>query len=565
VLELLGRDLAFSQGSLLTVDAFVRSARDRGLDFGIDDLEAAHRVGLLPPLFRVRRDLRAIRREAAMTGAPLNAYQYQATSAGELEDLARTGAVADAGSEQFRPWRRLVRAGGDAPAASYFLYSQYQLIEVAFSGWPIPGLARRLRGRGGKEAAAIIAGLARVQAPAWRRALLMLEALTAVYRPRVVHRVSLGFGSTPEEWDALIEEWDSRRALTWLGADPDEIKGVAERLLSRADGLDPNAKWVSLLGLVKPERWEQLTGPARTAIEARIAAEILLRFVDDLASVGVGLGVLEPEGRVRHPLHGRLHQGRESLDRVLTDFGLSPYPALLLVVEGETEEFIVPKLMKHLNFPAARSFIDILNGRTVEADLGPLAEHLVTPTWNEGVEADSVVLVRPVTRLLVVTDPEGRHATPEDRERRRQGWIGRVVRALPAEMRTAPVVEHVSRLIEIIVWPAVFEFAHFTNGELAVAVRRAWKDAGGQPWAIRARDVARLRATSQNLEDLWRNARPPRPSKPLVAAQLWETLVKRVDRALDEDATSSVPVLGALTRALELAREYPRARLWLKL
>jgi len=300
-------------------------------------------------------------------------------------------------------------------------------------------------------------------------------------------------------------------------------------------------------------------------MDARIAAEMILLFVADLEKEGVAEPIVEPSSRLWHPLMARLHPDPGNLDRVLTDYGLSPHPGVVLVVEGETEEYIVPQLMRKLGFPRGRTFVDVLNGRSVDADFGLVAELLVTPTWEGDENANAVALTRPVTRLLVVTDPEGRHATLQDREDRRRAWVERVLKALPPAMRTQPVKDYVERLIEIEVWPSVFEFAHFGDGEIARAVVRAWRKAGGTPWNIRAADIRRLRRTSQNIEHLWINKRGKRPSKPGVARELWPLLERKVDAALADETFDAVPILQALRRAFTLATEFGRSRWWLHL
>jgi len=87
-------------------------------------------------------------------------------------------------------------------------------------------------------------------------------------------------------------------------------------------------------------------------MDHRVAAEILLRFCEDLAEWGVGLPVPSAAsfGMNWHPLCDRLSTRDQTLDEDLMDLGLSPHPRVVLAVEGETEEVHVP-LVGHSDIP----------------------------------------------------------------------------------------------------------------------------------------------------------------------------------------------------------------------
>lgn len=81
--------------------------------------------------------------------------------------------------------------------------------------------------------------------------------------------------------------------------------------------------------------------------------------------------------------------------------------------------------------------------------------------------------LRPLTRFLVVFDPEGPVASDADREARRQVWVERVMRVLPREIQTPVVRESADRLVDIRTWTRrgeSFEYAHFTDRQIARAI-----------------------------------------------------------------------------------------------
>lgn len=76
-------------------------------------------------------------------------------------------------------------------------------------------------------------------------------------------------------------------------------------------------------------------------MDDRIAAEILLRFHEDLALRGQAEPLPDLSGAMGwHPLHERLSSRTNTLDEALTDLGISPYPWVVLALEGETEVYL---------------------------------------------------------------------------------------------------------------------------------------------------------------------------------------------------------------------------------
>ncbi len=108
---------------------------------------------------------------------------------------------------------------------------------------------------------------------------------------------------------------------------------------------------MDLLRLVQPGRWSRLEGDALVALDFRISAEMLLLFHEHLASRQAIASLAEPSERFREPMHDRLKPDRSALDRVLSDFGLSPHPGVVLVVEGDSEMALLPRVLEELGIP----------------------------------------------------------------------------------------------------------------------------------------------------------------------------------------------------------------------
>jgi hypothetical protein len=355
-----------------------------------------------------------------------------------------------------------------------------------------------------------------------------------------------------DDYDRWRGDLPVRSILDWLGVEPSWLKDTASGLLIEADQFDPLGDWLDVIREADPERWTRLKGTARNAMDFRIAAEVLLRYYEDLAKEGHALPIEPPRGGWRHELHGRL-KPRRGIDKILTSFGLSPHPSLILVVEGDTELLLFPRLMEMLSVRHDDDFISIQNAEGVDKDISALISYAIAPRVEK--EADGhLQMLRPPTRILVVADAEGRMATEVQRARRRTVWIDRILRTLPKAERTLSVREAIDRLVYLDTWDRrgqSFEFAHFTDRQLASAIRRIVTTHPPPPLADLIERVASVRSTGGNLKVLLRGA-----SKLDLADELWPVLQQKVRRALEHETETRIPVIRV--RATDLAQELPR-------
>ncbi len=567
-LDLFDREFVFTQRPLLAVGEFRRECERRGVRLLDEHLEALHRAGVLVPLYRVAKEVRGglaeARRRQLTWLLPSRGLGPVPTRGHGLHIARMDGRVYAAHAEPYRPWRRFRRRFASSTfLASEYLYSPYQLLAAPqLSAFLARMRARRLgdgevrftfptrrpehnRPESGREAL--------------DRLVIALSALEAVYRPTVLRRISLPIELDYEAWLRHRDAFVPSAMLAWLGWDASAVREAAERLLITAHRIDPLREWHALVRQVRPEKWETLRGDALTAHEQRVAAEMLLQFHEGLAREGVAEPLSPPPGRTWHPLRERLGGADADLDAALMDYGLSPHPALVLIREGQTESELMPRVFDRLDIPRRERFIQIVDARGTERDLGLLAAYAVLPRLGAA-DVDSVVLTRPPTRFLVAIDPEGRYATDEDRRAQRDRWVQQLFDRLPPEYRTPALREDLASLLEVETWgQGSFEFAHFTDEEMATALLQL--HAGPEPPtlpALAAR-LATIRRTSGNIEEIWKRWPIPRPTKPRLAVELWSALEARIGAAATRDELDRIPIVRIALRARDLARELPRA------
>lgn len=554
--ELLDQPFAFTQLPVLLAEGFVRAARERGVRLRESDLEEFHRTRILTPLLRYRRDGQLIRRLARSD--PDGASQlshWHPTGRIDLEQARRTGRLHDPASERFIPRSRLRRDVGRIEfRASEYLYSPYQLFALSRLRKALPHM--ELREEGDQLVSRLdVRGFwlkwARAEDRRDRELAVVLSAFEPVYHPRITGTLRFGVDS---DFDAY-EKWRRKLPLTaitrWLGIPATYLRDHAAVLLNRADGVDPLGPWLEVVREADPEKWITLKGDARIAIDYRIAAEMLLRHYEDLAAGRRAPALPKPGERRRGEFDTRL-KTRRQVDQVLTDYGLSPHPSLVLVLEGATEMRVFPQLLRRFGMRTDSQFIRIENAEGVNTGLAPLIAFAAAPRALPDSDGRYLRLSRPLTRILVVTDAEGRMATKESRVKRREAWIERLLRTQPKEHRTKTVRDALERLVHVETWNSKgqsFEFAHFTDRQLAAAISMLDGRARRPALEDRREQIAKLRERRGSLDSALHGV-----SKLDLADALWPVLDAKITRALPRSTEDRIPVVRILDRVIELVR-----------
>jgi hypothetical protein len=378
-----------------------------------------------------------------------------------------------------------------------------------------------------------------VEAERFRRIAAVLTALEARYLPNL-DLEWLNFSNTDRaEWDQYRDAFDPEALLTALSYSPQQVRDDAEWLLFKAKHLDPlGRRWSLLMRRAPIDAWKELTGPALMAIDHRISAEILLRFYDDLVRRGVAEPLPVIPWTASHPLHERLSYRRRTLDQDLMALGISPHPRVVLVVEGETEEYIAPRVWQALQLPNAPELMRILTLRGVGERIVKVGAFAAAPLVGE-LQGEYYDLIRPFTKLMVAVDPDKPYDTPEEVAARRAEVLDEIKLVLAAQGAEADP-DDLEHLVEIRTWSgSCFEFEHFTNAELADAILEVYHgygapDRDGLIWALNAQREAR-----QDIGKVWTNWRPE-VSKTALAKQLWPVLEAKIH----DDSLRDAPAIA---------------------
>jgi hypothetical protein len=483
-------ELVFSQQKPLNPDEFVKESQRRKSYFGPGfshrgQLEALHSAGILFPLYRFEKNIQpfldeARKRKTSILSVLIQNLSDSASLHQYLHGSTEIGHLVVPQNEVYQAWRTYIqtlkhwRLEEERLPTSTFLYSPYQLLLLPQLCLLIPKLkARPLPNNAPLSDLQFVfeaneQTLLHVKDAATKNTELaiLLTALETRYRPHIIGRLYNLRGHEIEPIRAYINAFDPIKMLNWIDWTVDQIRQSATNLLLIADNVDPLREWYKIVRLFKPDQWQKLHGDALLAIDYRIAAEILLRFYEDLVELNVA-PPLEPLPRMAPETgHRRLGTSRDELDEVLMDFGLSPQPSVVLVLEGETEELLIPRVMNFLGIPQRSDFIKVFNSRSITRDFELLARYITTPYLGRTLDK-GVLLSRPPTHFLVALDPEKSFLTEALREKERSKWIRGIWTQIQAEFRTEVMREQLSSLVSIASWnDQSFEFAHFTDQEI---------------------------------------------------------------------------------------------------
>lgn len=431
-LSMLALPWVFSQSHPLTTSSLVSELRKRGLSLDSQTLRALYRRGDLRPLAEITA--RSVRPGVAISDVPAPRGNLQA----ELRNALVSGRIRDPGADGYRPRLRFnERTLSDPPGwMNGLIYSRWQLLAA-------PELRRRLplrRVSGPYERH-------RVSLPPldeWSRPpvdrlaawFAVLAALEARYLPTVDPEWLRLTNADVEEWEGFRTYFDPVGMVSTLGVVPDEVQAFAEWLLHRAHTLDPTGDWSRLIRRAPDRAWKTLTGDALVALDHRLAAEILLLFYEDLSQRNAAAPLPEPPPMAWHPLVERIsdHQDEE-LDSLLAHLGVSPHPGVVLVVEGETEELLVPRVFDHLKLRRTPDLVRVLCMRGADTELPLVAAATVAPLLGQR-RGDSYDMIRPPTRLVIAVDQDQGWSTPTKVERKRINILNAIRKVIAAQGAT---------------------------------------------------------------------------------------------------------------------------------
>jgi len=516
-----------------------------GWNLNASGLEELHRQGVLIPFYGV--DLGPGEATRAIDVSTSETWrQFRSTHVNQLYAAATEGRLHDPSQETFDTWPTERERDLWPSVHRGYLYSPFQLLTLNRIRSIVDLLRPVARPDGTTkwefDPADAPGDEVKEAAATWRSLAVTVSAIDT----RVMPEIMQVFIGDTEAWRRTKLAQSPQELLEWLGLSEEVLREQSRSLRAGASFEDDLGEFYDVVRRANPSRWSSLRGSIRTSLDSRVVAQVLDLFADELPASSRTVSGSAGAGISMQPLSSR----ELSLDAVLTHFHLSPHPTLVVALEGGTEMAVVPRVMRLLGVPDDPNWIRLVDFGGVDANLALLARYAAEPVLGADV-GGLVRLDRPVTRFLVLTDAEGKYTTEADRDAQRERLLTVITEALPEDLRPDLFMPDAG-FVEIMTWgDKPFEFAHFTDEELADALlatsTRTHPD--GRAKLVQAINLQRTRDPSPDIEDAWRGSGV---SKIELADALWPLLEAQIERAV-EAGEPGPPVMRAVVRAYELA------------
>ncbi len=310
----------------MRIDAFAKEAKSWGQDVTTSEVRRLIQRGLLIPYFRIDDA------DSHARAVPIPDDDHDFVSV-----YARDGRLFDPLAEGYP----LIVDSASGVYPYDYLLSRWQILELrhALS-------ANLVFGRGHP--------LDDLRKSAWnfRRESMALSALSGRFLPRIMGQSSIPLTISFADYLDSQSQTDVAARLRFSSFEASDLHRVGESLLQSAT-IDPMYGWWPLIRHSDHRGWSKIFGPTRLALEKRIAAEMFLLAHEQLVNSGLTkpAPTPDPDGRFRNIMFDRIGAKREhveSLDRTLADLGLSPKPSVVVLLEGETEDIHIAKLLEHV-------------------------------------------------------------------------------------------------------------------------------------------------------------------------------------------------------------------------
>jgi len=366
--------------------------------------------------------------------------------------------------------------------------------------------------------------------------------------PELIHLLN----ADVEGWEAYRERFDPVQMRDWLQYPGDEVRRDAEGLLTRASGLDQyGAEWSQLIRRAPAKARKDFKDAALQAVDLRIAAEILLLFYEDLAGRGQAEELPDPTGQLGwHPLAERISFRSQTLDENLDDLGVSPHPRVVLALEGDAEMRHAPRVQAALDLADAPEMIRLLKLGAASRDLAKLAALAAAPLVSQKIPGTNAWnLIKPFTTLFVAVDPDPPFTSPERVASERTKILNEIKDVLKTQGVERPNPEELDRLVMIQTWDApCYEFAHFTDEELADGIMALHHTINGLSRDDLVASLARTRTRGKDIKEVW-GQWDYKVSKVKLADALWPALLQKIQLRMTTSGAPIPPIAAVINDA----------------
>ncbi|MBR7833612.1 hypothetical protein KDL01_10070 [Actinospica durhamensis] len=564
-LTLASMPLAFTQLQPLNTEEFLSQAARRGYRLDASALKDLYRHRLLVPFLYVGTRPTSPGVDLGEAEPWRGGWQLQ-----ELRAARNSGRLLDLGQGTVRNRIRFDprRSTGARPWWNGLLYAQHQFLALAdLEAWLASRhrltTSRALNVRVPARPPRPDAQLRRLM-NRYRRVAAAVCAFEARYLPNLDREWLAPVHVDPVHWEEFRDGFDPAAIAEQIGYSAAHALEDAQWLLYRADRLDPlEGHWRALVRRAPREKWEALKGPALAAFDARIAAEILLRFYEEMAERGLAEPLVSLPPHSGHVLEDRVSHRGQTLSADLMDLGLAPQPRVVLAVEGETEAEHMPLVWKALGYPDAPELVRMHKLGGVDHDPVKIGGHIAAPLVSRKDPGGKFWwLIKPPTCFMLAVDPEGKFYQDSKVEQTRAQILAEIKDVLKIQGAGEAIEDaELEVLVEIHRWSeACYEFEHFSNEEIADGLIQIHHTVGGLSRAQLIESIEAERARKLDVKRVWsqwgQGTEDRKPSKVDLARVLWPVLEAKILAAKQDPALPMPTIATVVGHAFRVAQHW---------
>jgi hypothetical protein len=468
---------AFAICPMLSASDFVSFCKDRGISINEEQLERFEKLGILYPIARMKRpwlthkieyidegrrylDHGLLEEGESWSGDTSADWgHWRMRDAADEVELLDEGHLWDPTQKPFQPWSTF-RDEHDTHTESF--YSMFQAYPLELK---LMGLERRVDMsifadggdpmRIGQQLADKIGDRVELLHDPMPQddVAFFAQALSTRYYPLTqTDRRTFKLTARRPQWDwyKYVRSWDALACAAAIGLDEKELRHRQQMVTMIAESRDPLNCWYQLVRFIAVDKKNQLRGTAQYA-QLLYAMEYMFRmFAKDRFAVDFDR---PDEDRTwkNEDLYGRgiPHDPLRHLEFVVNSYHLNPRPKLILVVEGQSEEAVFPRIaaeaMGHRFSPLgievrALGGVGEFTGKKRYDKFGALEKFIDDYHFRQ-------------TPVVVILDREGRV------EEVAKKLLAAKSKLYPQRMMTKP--EYLQ------IWKRSIEFDNFTHAEIA--------------------------------------------------------------------------------------------------
>ena len=278
-----------------------------------------------------------------------------------------------------------------------------------------------------------------------------------------------------EDLEQLTSSIDLSKIFEETAYSIDKLKEIRRTFMIEGLSIDPLDNWYHLIKYVTHEKKATLKGKALLALDYYVISDMLKLLVEDLTGEVQleGSSILDSSGgNWQTRIYGKKinHKDLDVLKRLLTEYGINPNPDLFFIVEGYTEEAVIPIILNAYNLSFEEYRIELYNVKGVDKKIDELMKYIGNPITRK---IDDKYYISPYgTKIFGLFDKEGRFVSKKPEE-----IIDKIMKnifeTLPAEIKTEKIYGILEKeTINIKFWNKCFEYDNLSNEELIYLLKQ---------------------------------------------------------------------------------------------